>query len=44
MNRSQRVWRTVGITVAVVIGVLGLAMVALVIAYAVALNSWASNK
>jgi hypothetical protein len=43
-ERRQRVWRAVGIAFAVVVTLVGLAMVAAVILFVVAINSWGSNK
>ena len=43
-ERWHRIWRIVGITLAVLITLAGLAMVAAVILFIVAFNSWGSNK
>ena len=43
-ERRNRMWRIVGITLAVVMTIAGLAVVAAVILFVVAINSWGSNK
>lgn len=42
--RRDRIWRIVGITFAVVLTIAGLAVVAAVVLFVVAINSWGSNK
>lgn len=42
--RRDRIWRIVGITLAVVMTIAGLVVVAAVILFVVAINSWGSNK
>ena len=42
--RRDRFWRIVGITIAVIATVTGLAIVAFGIFFAIAINSWGSNK
>lgn len=44
VERRNRIWRIVGITLAVVVTLAGLAMVAAVILFVIAINSWGSNK
>ena len=43
-ERRNRFWRIVGITLAVVLTIAGLAVVATVVLFIVAINSWGSNK
>lgn len=43
-ERRDRFWRIFGITIAVVMTLAGLAMVAALILFVVAMNSWGSNK
>ena len=43
-ERRQRFWRAVGITLAVILTIAGLALVALAVLFVVAINSWGSNK
>lgn len=43
-GRRDRIWRIVGITLAVVMTIAGLVVVAAVILFVVAINSWGSNK
>ena len=43
-ERRHRIWRIVGITIAVVVTLAGLAMVAAFILFVIAINSWGSNK
>ncbi len=43
-ERKNRFWRAVGITLVVIVTLAGLAMVAAVILFVIALNSWGSNK
>ena len=42
--RRDRIWRTVGIVLAVVMTIAGLAVVGVVIFFVIAINSWGSNK
>ena len=42
--RRDRIWRIVGITFAVVLTVAGLAVVAAIVLFVIAINSWGSNK
>ena len=42
--RRDRIWRIVGITFAVILTLAGLAVVAAVVLFVVAINSWGSNK
>ena len=44
VERQRRIWRILGITVAVVVALAGLVMIGLVIFYVIAINAWASNK
>ena len=44
VERQRRIWRILGITVAVVVALSGLVMIGLFIFYAIAINAWASNK
>jgi biopolymer transport protein ExbB/TolQ len=43
-ERRNRFWRAVGITLAVVMTIAGLAVAAAVVLFVVAINSWGSNK
>jgi hypothetical protein len=43
-RRRRSVWQVVGVTLAVVVGVMGLVAVAGAILFMVAINSWADNK
>ena len=43
-ERRHRIWRIVGITLAVVVTLAGLAIVAAFILFVIAINSWGSNK
>lgn len=43
-ERRDRFWRIFAITLAVVMTLAGLAMVAALILFVVAMNSWGSNK
>ena len=42
--RRDRIWRIVGITFAVIVTIAGLAVIAAVVLFVVAINSWGSNK
>jgi hypothetical protein len=44
VERQRRIWRILGITVAVIVVLGGLVMIGLVIFYVIAINAWASNK
>ena len=44
VERRNRIWRIVGITLAVVVTLAGMAMIAALILFVVAINSWGSNK
>lgn len=44
VERQRRIWRILGITVAVAVAVGGLVMIGMVIFYVIAINAWASNK
>jgi hypothetical protein len=43
-KRPRSIWQILGITLAVVVAVMGLVAVAGVILFMVAINSWADNK
>ena len=43
-ERRHRLWRILGITLAVTVALGGLAFVGVVIFYVIAINAWASNK
>jgi hypothetical protein len=43
-ERRNRFWRTVGIALTVVLAIAGLAVVAAIVLFVVAINSWGSNK
>ena len=42
--RSRNRWRVLGIVLATLIAVAGLALVAIVVSFAIAMNSYGSNK
>jgi hypothetical protein len=43
-ERRHRFWRIVGITVAVLVALAGVAVIAAFVLFAIAINSWGSNK
>ena len=43
-ERRNRIWRIVGITLAVIMTIAGLAVVAAIVLFVIAINSWGSNK
>jgi hypothetical protein len=44
MRTRSRQWRAVGIVLAVLLGIAGLAVLAFVVVFIVGLNQWGSNK
>ena len=44
VERQRRIWRILGITVAVTVALGGLVVIGMVIFYVIAINAWASNK
>lgn len=43
-SKSHNGWRTFGIVVAVIVALLGVAALAVVVLFVIAINSWGSNK
>lgn len=43
-SKSRNGWRTFGIVVAVIVALLGVAALAVVVLFVIAINSWGSNK